>query len=354
MKTPSRDLSFRGINFYIGIDVHLRQWTVTIRTQSRTLRTFSMDPDPLVLIKHLWTNYPHGTYYSVYEAGFCGFWIHRKLVKAGIHNIVVNPADIPTSHKEKVQKRDKRDSQRLARELANGSLQAIYIPSCRGEALRSLGRRLAQNTKDLIRIKTRIKHFLHTQGVPIVKHSEISHWSAAFIEWLKSLTFAEEGYQYYLAHLLEALEFIRYQRLTLVRHIRHQIRGNETIKKLRTVPGVGFTTAFIFYVEIQDMNRFPTLDRLDSYIGLVPAVRATDDKEHILGLSSRANKYLRHLIIEAAWVATRIDPVLTLAYEKQLAYKPKQKAIIRIAKKLVSRMRYVWINNTEYVIMNVK
>ena len=31
-------------------------------------------------------------YHSVYEAGFCGFWIHWELTNLGIHNIVVNPA----------------------------------------------------------------------------------------------------------------------------------------------------------------------------------------------------------------------------------------------------------------------
>ena len=32
----------------------------------------------------------------MYEAGFCGFWIHERLTALGIDNIVVNPADVPT------------------------------------------------------------------------------------------------------------------------------------------------------------------------------------------------------------------------------------------------------------------
>jgi predicted esterase YcpF (UPF0227 family) len=88
-----------------------------------------MDPNPQKLMQHLKKNYPNAYYHSTYEAGFCGFWAHRALCKLGINNIVVNPADVPTTHKEKTQKRDKRDSRKLARELADGSLEAIYIPT---------------------------------------------------------------------------------------------------------------------------------------------------------------------------------------------------------------------------------
>jgi transposase len=47
-------------------------------------------------VDHLWKHYPGASYHSVYEAGFCGFWIHRELQAHGVHNIVVNPADVPT------------------------------------------------------------------------------------------------------------------------------------------------------------------------------------------------------------------------------------------------------------------
>ncbi len=49
---------------------------------------------------------------------------------------MVNPADIPTTSKEKVQKEDARDSRKIARSLKNSELAPIYIPS-----LASLGDR---------------------------------------------------------------------------------------------------------------------------------------------------------------------------------------------------------------------
>ena len=75
------------------------------RVQSN-LKRFSQSPVPDVLHKYLVSNYSGANYFSVYEAGFCGIWIHEKLMDLGITNIVVNPADVPTMSKEKLRKTD--------------------------------------------------------------------------------------------------------------------------------------------------------------------------------------------------------------------------------------------------------
>jgi len=350
MEKQNKMLDFTGYKLYIGIDVHLNQWTVTIRLRDLVLKTFSMNPSPQQLKDHLMKYYPHADYYSAYEAGFCGFWAHRELCKLGINNIVVNPADVPTTHKEKTQKRDKRDSRKLARELADGSLEAIYIPTKQQESLRLLSRLLVQLSKRSRQLKSRIKQFLHTQGIILPKRSEMSHWSGRFIHWLKSLEFEYDDARYYLDKLLIDLEQARKQKTHHLRKIRTRIKGNKIIQFLRTVPGVGLVTAFTFYTEIMDIFRFQKLDHLIAFVGLIPSVEASDKKEKIIGLTNRCNKYLRYLLIEATWVAVRKDPALTLAFQNLLKTKSKQRAIIRMTKKLVNRMRHVWKNQQQYVI----
>ena len=105
MKNVSK-LSFQGKHFYVGIDVHKKSWTVTIRCEKTVVSTFSMNPSPEELKRHLEKNYPGGKYFSVYEAGYSGFWIHRRLRSLGIENIVINPADVPTTDKERRHKTD--------------------------------------------------------------------------------------------------------------------------------------------------------------------------------------------------------------------------------------------------------
>jgi len=107
MKKQKKILNFQGYKLFIGIDVHKKQWTVTFRFRELELRTFSMNPSPQQLFNYINKHYPNAEYHSVYEAGFCGFWIHRELCELSINNIVVNPADVPTTHKEKTFVQDK-------------------------------------------------------------------------------------------------------------------------------------------------------------------------------------------------------------------------------------------------------
>ena len=86
---------FRGQSFFICLDVHKRSWSVTVRSLNLHLDHFSQPPSVKALINYLHKRYPRGEYYSAYEAGFCGTGIHEELCRGGVHNIIVNPADIP-------------------------------------------------------------------------------------------------------------------------------------------------------------------------------------------------------------------------------------------------------------------
>ena len=76
--------NFAGQPFFVGLDVHKNQWTVAIRTQGILVKRFSMNPSAKELKRFLERTYPGGTYQSVYEAGFCGFWPHSQLMEQGI------------------------------------------------------------------------------------------------------------------------------------------------------------------------------------------------------------------------------------------------------------------------------
>ena len=89
METQSNKLDFSDQNIYVGFDVHLKSWKVTIMTEKVTYKTFSQDPKPEVLYQYLKRNFPGGNYHSAYEAGFCGYWIHNKLKSLGINSVLL-------------------------------------------------------------------------------------------------------------------------------------------------------------------------------------------------------------------------------------------------------------------------
>jgi transposase len=344
-----KTVRFDNQEFHLGIDTHKSNWKVTIRSNGLHLKTFSMNPSPDELSIYMNRNYPGGIYRSVYEAGFCGYWIHRELTRLGFKNIVTNAADVPTSHKEKDRKSDVIDSGKLSREHEKHSLAGIYVPSPSQESLRSLSRLWQQTTKRSTQVKTRIKGFLNFTGVKIPDDGDVPRWPKNYLRMLAGLSFAEQDNKFILEKHLEDLEDNRRKRLTLLRRIREISKENATIKHLRTIPGIGPIVGFILYAELQDIRRFKRLDDLLSYIGLVPSTSSSGRNETIKGMTRRQNRHLRYILIESAWVAVRKDPALTACYNDLSKRMLKQRVIIRIAKKLTNRIRYVWLHQKPYI-----
>ena len=341
--------SFKGQHIFIGLDVHKKNWKVTIRLNNTQIKRFTMDPSPQQLFRYLKKYYPDGIYHSVYESGFCGYWIHRQLVELGVDNIIVNPADIPTSHKEKDRRDDKIDSAKLARELEKDSLKCIHIPTPQQQSLRSVSRLRYQHRNHITRLKNRIKMFLHLHGIKIPEEYNSSYWSSGFINWLGNVSFEYDYDRQYLENYIEQLQYQRNLMTQVLLQMRDQCKNNNVLKCIRSVTGLGIISAFTFYSELIDMKRFKDLDHLASYVGLVPSKDSTGDKKGIKGLTPRYSRYVRYLLVECAWRAIGSDPALTAAYAEFTKRMTKQQAIIKIARKLLNRIRYVWLNEKMYV-----
>ena len=204
MQVQRNELNFKGQNIYVGLDVHLKSWTVCIMTQQLEHKKFTQPPEAKVLYNYLTRNFPGATYQSVYESGFSGFWAHRQLESLGINSIVTNAADVPTGQKEKIGKDDTVDSRKLARSLRSGDLEAIYVLAESTLEERSLLRTRAILVKDMTRFKQRVKSFLYFYGIryPERFSNNNSHWSKNFMRWLKEeVHFTEESGNQSLTHI---------------------------------------------------------------------------------------------------------------------------------------------------------
>lgn len=346
MTSKVKQLDYTGINIYCGIDTHLKNWRVTILVDEVFFKTISIDPRAEVLSKFLTKNFPNGNYFSAYEAGFCGYSVHRDLQKKGIQNIIVNPADIPTTDKERRQKEDSRDSRKIARSLRNGELEPIYIPTLATEDLRSFVRYRRSLVKDISRNKSRIKSFLYRHGIEIPSELNTAsrYWSANFSKWLKTIKLTTDFGHTVLLNTLLTVEQLRERLLEVERELRkiskQEIYALQFIC-LTSIPGIGLISAMIIISEIEDIKRFSNLNKLCSYVGLVPTTNSSGENERTGDITPRSNKPLRSILIECAWIAIRHDPSLTLAYSRLTQRMKGNKAIIRIAKKLLARIKYV-------------
>src|ERR1700757_4955699 len=128
---------------FVGLDVHKETIAVAYVGEEReaevlsrgTIGTRQKDIDALV--RKLQGK--GQTLHFVYEAGPCGYWLYRYLMKKKLTCWVVAPSQIPKKAGDRV-KTDRRDAVQLARLLRSGDLTPVYIPSVEDEAIRDLVR----------------------------------------------------------------------------------------------------------------------------------------------------------------------------------------------------------------------
>lgn len=157
--------------------------------------------------------------------------------------------------------------------------------------------------------------------------------------------------------LINESKHLRESLLSVTRQVRLLSRTEayqEQVKLLQSVPGIGLITAMTLLTELETFERFHNIDQLCSLIGLVPSTDSSGENEKIGDITPRGHNVLRSAIIESAWVAARIDPALLICYNGYCKRMEPNQAIVRIAKKLLNRVRYVIKNKQPYVCSVVK
>jgi len=334
------------------LDVHKKSWSVSIYSNHFEHKTFTQPPNVDKLVTYLKRTFPGAAYYSVYEAGYSGFWVHDQLKQQGIKCMVVNPADVPTKDKEKTTKTDRVDSRKLARSLRNGELEGIYVPSRIKIEDRSLVRTRQSMVRKQTRCKNQIKSIVSFYGIPIPEEMENRRWSRRFISFIEQIRMEKTSGDFALKAHLDELLHLR----EIIAHLNKAIaqlakteQYHPQVQLLKTVPGISTLTAMILLTELSEISRFKTLDKLASYVGLIPNTNASGEKDHKNTLTKRRNSQLRALLIESSWVAVRKDPALMLSFNRLSTRMKKTKAIIPIARKLLNRIRYVLKNQKPYL-----
>ena len=350
MRLQDKQIDYSNQNIYCGVDVHKKRWHATVCTEHTVQKTFSFDkPFVQTLRDHLAKHYPGGNFIVAYEAGFSGFWAHKALEESGLRVIVVNPADIPTTDKQRKQKTDKRDSRKIAVGLRAGELRPIYVPSDEALEDRSIIRERWSIARSERRVKNQIKSHLMFYGLDIPEALDNRHWSRRFIRWLEQVQ--QERNDGTLELQIDRLLKMRSVQLRALRELRKMAtldRYDQQFRLLRSVPGVGLLTSMILIGELIDIKRFSSFTNLCSYVGLIPTSNNSGPNEKWGEMTTRKNNRVLSTLVQASWIAIRNDIELTQKYEVYRKRMTGQKAIIRIARILLRRIRRVWITQMKY------
>jgi transposase len=350
--------SFENQKVYVGLDIHKRSWNAAIYLNEQFIRNIHQPPRPQALHHYLHQNYPQADHVCAYESGKFGYWIQREFKQLGIECLVVNPADIPSTHKDEVYKTDSRDARGIGQALSSGQLRSIYVPYEEQEADRHLVRQRKKIWRDLVRCKNRIKGFLDYKGIEVPSQYDNANWSRNFITWLNKLEFEHSSNRVTLDYQLKEMELLRKELLSVSNTIRKLMRSkkyNKLYYLLRSVTGIGPLTAASLITEIGDIKRFSNFYHLNSFIGLMPMEHSSGERELKGRITVRKHRQLRSDLVECAWTAKRTDPALALYYSEQIKRgKNGKAAIVKVARKLLSRIRYVWLSGEPYQTAVVK
>lgn len=336
-------ISKEAAKVYIGIDVHRKQYTVTCIMSGEVIKRCRMVGTPASLIQFIKKFFSCHEVMTVYEAGFSGFRLHRELERAGIRSMVVHAASIEVSLKKS--KTDKRDSLKMAEQLSGGRLKGIYVPSEEQELMRLKVRTREQLMRARTKIMNQVRMRLHQFG-----EFPIEYKGALRTEFVNGLI--EQGLPeeltFSLKRLLAVKKSLEDEIGILNVCIREAAAQDAFTQVYRELSGIGTLTGYCLSSELGNLQQFSNERRLFSFVGLVPGEFSTDQTRRLGHISKQGRSFLRHLLVEAAWVAIRKDAALREVFDRIAARAGKKRAIVAIARKLIGHARALFRKQESY------
>lgn len=247
--------------------------------------------------------------------------------------VLVNAADVRAIAHARV-KCDRFDAATLARLLAAGMLDSVWVPD---EEIGALRRRIARRGA-LVRQRTRAKNEVHA----VIMRCLLGRPPASDLfgkkgrAWLaeQQLPLAE---QETVAGCLRQIDFLAAEIAAIDAKLAEFALARPEARRLMTIPGVDVACACTMIAAIGDISRFDSPRKLAAYLGLDPRVRQSGDKPARHGkISKRGNPHARHVLVEAGWQALRTPGPLRAFGERIRARKGAQVAAVAIARKLTT------------------
>jgi len=244
--------------------------------------------------------------------------------------LVVHPGD--TGIRQARAKTDRLDARALAKLLAAGSLDGLWMPD---EQTRALRRRLARRSQ-LVRARTRAKNECHAVLVRrLIKKPAVSDlFGLAGREWLREVALPVEERET-VDGCLRQIAFLDEEIAEVEKRVARDGLTSPQVKRLMTVPGVNVIVAATFLAAVGDVSRFPGQRQLVGYLGLDPRVRQSGSTPATHGrISKQGSASARHALVEASWSVVRQPGPLHAFYQRIRARRGHQVAVVAAARKL--------------------
>lgn len=258
-------------------------------------------------------------------------WEVARIIRPHVGRVVVaSPTD--TGIRGARAKTDRLDARALAKLLATGTLDAVWVPD---QPTRAMRRRLGRRSQ-LVRVKTKAKNEIHAALIRrLISKPKVSDlFGLRGRRWLEAVELPACERET-VDGCLRQLDFCESEIAEVERVIADEALESPEIRRLMTVPGVNVITAATFMAAIGDAGRFESRQKLVGYLGLDPKVRQSGLSAASRGrISKQGSASARHALVEASWSAVRNPGPIRAFYERIRARRGHQVAIVAASRKL--------------------
>ena len=271
----------------------------------------------------------------------CGIWedFYDVLESKGYDVCLANPQGVKAIASAKI-KNDKVDSEVLAKLLKADLIPMSYIPP---KEIREL-RYLVRHRKILIKHRTKLKNNIHQiLRMKNIKHGFRSVFTLKGIKYLNSLK------QDRIDCFLKIMDTLNLEIKNLDEKLKENKTSNKEVHLLSTMPGIGRYAAQVIQSEIGDVKRFPSPKKLCNYAGIVPSQNQSGEKDYKGRITKIGSRNLRWILVQGAQVAVCLSNKLQKYYYKLAKKKSRSKAIIAVARKLLTIQRHMLTNKEPYI-----
>ena len=288
---------------YVGLDIHKDTIAVALAEAGKRseVREYGKITNSPAAVKALVAKLGRGSHELrfCYEAGPCGYGIHRQLSTTGHGCVVVAPSLIPRKPGDRI-KTDRRDAINLAKLHRAGELTAVWVPDRAHEAIRDLVRARLAAVRSLRQARQQLSGFLLRHG----HHYNRPAWTLMHRRWLAGLSFEQAVHHIVLEDCIAAVEAATARRDRLEAHIGAVLPDwslAPVVRALQALRGMALVGAATLVAELGDITRFANPRQLMAYLGLVPSEHSSGGTRRQGGITKAGNGAARRMLIEAAW-----------------------------------------------------
>lgn len=278
----------------------------------------------------------------VMEASTAAYRIYDYLKERKVEVRVGHPKRIKAISSTKI-KTDKVDAEILAKLERADLIPESHIPDKDVRSKRDLIKHHVQLRTQMTRINNKLKALLLRHDIKI-GCDLFTKRAGKLIE----ATDMPEHVKLMLSHGRKEYALFKEEFKEVDKRITELAKKNADAVLLQSIPGVGWFSALVIATQIDGIERFPTVDHLISYAGLCPSVKQSGEKTCRGGTGRDNNKLLRWILVQDSWVAVRHSKRFKKLYGKLSRRKGKQKAIVGVAKRLLSVIYSMLRNRTSF------